>query len=81
MSNNTPTAEIEAVAEQAMRLSPDARAELAERLLLSVSSDTRLHPSWAPELARRVAELDAGEAELIPAEEVFAEMRRIIDGH
>ncbi len=81
MSNNTPIAEIEAVAEQAMKLSPDDRAELAERLLLSVSSDTSLHPSWAPELARRVAELDAGDAELIPAEEVFAEMRRIIDGH
>jgi len=60
MSNNTPTAEIEAVAEQSMRLSPDDRAEIAGRLLMSVSSDTRLHPRWGADLGRRVTELDAG---------------------
>jgi putative addiction module component (TIGR02574 family) len=82
MSANTPSAEIEAVAEQAMRLSPEDRAELGERLLFSVAAtQPTLHPSWAPELARRVAELDSGQAVLIPAEEVFAEARRIIDSH
>jgi putative addiction module component (TIGR02574 family) len=82
MSTNIPTAEIEAVAEQAMRLSPEDRAELGERLLFSVAAtQPTLHPSWAPELARRVAELDSGEVVLIPAEEVFAEARSIIDNH
>ncbi len=82
MSTNIPTAEIEAVAEQAMRLSPEDRAELGERLLFSVAAtQPTLHPSWAPELARRVAELDSGEVVLIHAEEVFAEARSVIDNH
>lgn len=82
MPTKTPSAEIEAVTERAMRLSPKDRAELGERLLFSVAAaQPTLHPSWAPELARRVAELDSGEAVLIPAEEVFAEARRIIDSH
>ena len=82
MPTKTPSAEIEAVAEQAMRLSADDRAELGERLLFSVAAtQPTLHPSWASELTRRVAELDSGEAVLVPAEEVFAEARRIIDSH
>ena len=82
MSSTMPSAEIDAVAEQAMKLSPGDRTELAERLLFSVAEmQPDLHPSWGPELARRVAELDAGTAELIPADEVFAETRRIIDSH
>ena len=82
MSSNTPAAEIDVVAEQAMKLSPGDRTELAERLLFSVAEmQPDLHPSWGPELARRVAELDAGTAELIPADEVFAETRQIIDSH
>jgi hypothetical protein len=31
--------------------------------------------AWDEEIRRRLAELDAGTAELIPAEEVFAELR------
>ncbi|HSU14376.1 addiction module protein [Longimicrobium sp.] len=31
--------------------------------------------AWDDEILRRVAELEAGTAELIPAEEVFAELR------
>jgi hypothetical protein len=32
--------------------------------------------AWEDEIRSRVAEVDAGTAELIPAEEVFAELRR-----
>ena len=82
MSSHMPTAEIDAITEQAMKLPPGDRTELAERLLFSVTGmQPDLHPSWEPELARRVAELDAGTAELTPADEVFAETRRIIDSH
>ena len=34
-----------------------------------------LSPEWMEEIERRSAEIDAGEVELIPAEEVFAELR------
>lgn len=39
---------------------------------LKVSGD--LGPEWEAEIQRRVARLDAGLAELIPAEEVFEEL-------
>ncbi|MFO1226533.1 addiction module protein [Roseateles sp.] len=68
------------VTEQALKLTAEERAELIERLADTVlPASPLLHPSWGPELARRVAELDAGDAELIPAEQVFAEMRQIIE--
>jgi putative addiction module component (TIGR02574 family) len=36
---------------------------------------TEVERAWDEEIRRRLAELDAGTAELIPAEEVFAELR------
>lgn len=33
---------------------------------------------WDEEIKRRIAEIDNGTAKLIPAEEVFAELRRLI---
>lgn len=69
------------VTELALKLTAEDRAELIERLADTVLPEPPLlHPSWAPELARRVAELDAGEAELVPAEQVFTEMRQIVNG-
>lgn len=69
------------VTELALKLTAEDRAELIERLADTVLlAPPMLHPSWGPELARRVAELDAGEAELVPAEQVFAEMRQIVNG-
>lgn len=40
-----------------------------------------LHPAWEAEIARRVAEMDAGLVESIPAEKVFAEMRALIEAY
>jgi putative addiction module component (TIGR02574 family) len=65
---------------EAMQLSSRERAELASRLIASLEEDVTDDPAeveraWGEEIARRVAELDAGTAELIPAEEVFAELR------
>jgi putative addiction module component (TIGR02574 family) len=56
----------------ALDLPEDQRAELADRLLGTLSSDlaSELHPAWKAELARRSAELDAGTVERIPWEEV-----------
>ena len=56
------------------------RAELASRLIASLDDDTPDDPAeveraWEEEIRRRLAELDAGTAELIPADEVFAELR------
>lgn len=68
------------VTKQALKLTAEERAELIERLADTVLPAPPLHPSWEAEIARRVAEMDAGLVESIPAEQVFAEMRDIIDG-
>ena len=64
----------------ALELPPHERAELAHRLLISLDEDAaadlvEVERAWAEEIQRRVTELDAGTAELIPAEEVLAELR------
>ena len=65
---------------EALELSSSDRAELASRLIASLDDETPDDPveverSWDEEIRRRLAELDAGTAELIPADEVFAELR------
>ena len=73
------TASLETVEAAAMQLSAEERGELIERLIDTVLQPPQLHPAWEAEIARRVAEMDAGVVEAIPAEEVFAEMRAIIE--
>ena len=64
---------------EALKLSAEERAELAERLLTSVEPPIPLHPAWETEIARRIADLDAGRAQAIPGEQVFAELRATIN--
>jgi putative addiction module component (TIGR02574 family) len=75
------TTTLEAVEAAALRLSAEERAELIERLIDTVLPAPPLHPAWEAEIARRVAEMDAGLVESIPAEKVFAEMRAMIEAH
>jgi len=54
----------EQVENEALKLKPQARAELAEKLLKSLEdlSDEEIERLWAEEAVRRNAELDAGTA-------------------
>ncbi len=67
------------VEQQARRLAPDERARLAEMLLESLqdASLSEIEAAWQREIADRVAAYDKGEVETYPAEEVFAEAKRI----
>jgi putative addiction module component (TIGR02574 family) len=40
--------------------------------------DPEIEAAWDEEIRRRIAEIDSGKAKLVPAEEVFAEVRRLI---
>jgi len=71
---------LDEVTAQALKLTAEERAELIERLVDTVLPAPSLHPAWEVEIARRVAEMDAGLVESIPAEQVFSEMRDMIDG-
>lgn len=64
---------------QALHLSPAERGQLIQRLIVSLegeSEDTSeaIAQAWDEEIARRVAEIDAGTAVLIPEDDVFARL-------
>ena len=67
----------EQVENEALKLKPEARAELAEKLLRSLEdlSDEDIERLWAEEALRRDAELDAGTASMRDAEDVFRDAR------
>jgi putative addiction module component (TIGR02574 family) len=65
--------------ESARALSPEDRATLAESLLESLHLPVaEVEEQWAEEIGRRVAAFDRGELPDYPAEDVFAEARRLI---
>lgn len=58
----------------ALRLAPQARADLARDLLNSLDqlSEMEIERLWLEEAARRDRELDAGTVQALPADEVLA---------
>ena len=70
---------VEELAHKARALPPEDRVRLAEELLATLQEvDPEIEAAWDEEIRRRIAEIDSGKAKLIPAEEVFAEVRRLI---
>lgn len=67
-------ATVQSVAEAALKLSPEDREALVERLIASLEPADALHPAWREEITRRVAEMQAGRAHLIPADEAMARL-------
>ena len=72
-----PTA-ADRVVDEALDLPADARIGLVDRILESLNLPTRpdIDKMWTEEVERRVAQIDRGEVELVPGEEVFAKIRR-----
>ena len=72
-----PTA-ADRVVDEALDLPADERIGLVDRILASLNLPTRpdIDKLWADESERRVAQIDRGEVELVPGEEVFAKIRR-----
>lgn len=58
-----------------MQLTPRERADLADKLWLSVHSKEDVDAAWDAEIARRIEQIDSGEVECIPWETVMAELR------
>lgn len=74
------TAAVKAVIEQAMQLSPEERAEVANALdgmsaEAPALSREDLAAAWRPELDRRRQELERGEVQTIDAREAIAGIR------
>jgi putative addiction module component (TIGR02574 family) len=64
--------------EKAAQLSEAERAELALALIESLDgpAETDVDEAWRVEIERRLAQVDRGEVQLIPGDEVFERLRR-----
>ena len=64
--------------EEALKLSPEARAALASSLLESLDEavDEGAEAAWAEEIGKRIRELDSGAVTAVP----WSEARRMILG-
>jgi hypothetical protein len=66
---------VEALAEEVMRLSPADRSRLLDRVVASLDADRQRDEAWDRLAARREQEIDSGEAELVPVDDVIARLR------
>lgn len=64
--------------ERASQLSEVERAELALALIESLDgpADADVEEAWRIEVDRRIGEIERGEVQLIPGDEVFVRLRR-----
>jgi putative addiction module component (TIGR02574 family) len=63
---------------EAISLPVELRAQLVDELLKSLNpSQAEIDELWGAEAERRVAEIEAGTVQLIPGEQVFAELRKM----
>lgn len=65
--------------QQARRLPPEERARLADALLESLQEtpSAEIEAAWDREIEACVAACERGESQTYPADEVFAETRRL----
>lgn len=73
-------ATLQKIAQEALRLAPAQRAELADFLVESLDSlpPDEIQQLWADEAQRRLAEVRAGNVKTLSGEEVLAEARRLV---
>lgn len=63
--------------EEALKLSPNERAEVAEQLIASLDEapDTDVEHAWQEEIQKRIQQIERGEVKTIPWEEVQRRLR------
>ena len=78
------TQHAEQLLNQAMQLSQSEREVLADQLYLSLeetgTADESIKTAWSSEIARRLGEVDAGTVVLHSADDVHADVRKMMHG-
>jgi putative addiction module component (TIGR02574 family) len=69
------SSQLEVLETEVMKLTVEERAYLADRLLASLSEDAEIEEAWAVEVERRIAEIESGRVQVIPAAEAIARAR------
>jgi putative addiction module component (TIGR02574 family) len=70
--------QIEIIEAQALQLTTEERAQLADRLIASLFEDHEVEEAWAAEVERRIAEIESGRVQLVPAADAIARARAAI---
>jgi len=70
---------VDQIAEEAMRLPSESRAQLADRLVESLDATelNRIDQLWGAEARHRLDEILKGQVETIPGDEALARARRV----
>jgi len=63
---------------QALQLSREDRAHLADRLLSSLADDSSVEDAWAIEVDRRITEFESGSVLDVPVEDAVTRARAAI---
>jgi putative addiction module component (TIGR02574 family) len=69
---------LELVEAQALSLTPEERARLADRLITSLFDDQAIEDAWAAEVERRISDIENRRSKLVPASEAIARARAAI---
>jgi len=69
------SSQLEVLETEAMKLTLEEPAYLADRLLASLSEDAEIEEDWAAEVERRIAEIESGRVQVIPAADAIARAR------
>jgi putative addiction module component (TIGR02574 family) len=73
----------EKIFRDAVALPLDVRAELTERLIASLAEDIspEITEAQFAEVRRRIAQVESGEAVLVPGDEALARVRNLVAQH
>lgn len=71
---------LQKIEDEALHLPKEERAQLVQRLVLSLESpsDQELRSDWLLEARRRAEELDNGSVQAVPGEDVIRKARALI---
>ena len=72
------SASFTSVEAEALLLTPEERATLADHLLASLASEREVEDAWAEEITRRIAAVESGEMSLAPVEQAIARARQTL---
>lgn len=73
------TRPIEAIAEEVLQLSTEARSKLLDRVVASLDADRKRDEAWDALAARRDAEIESGESAVVSGSDVVARLRAELD--
>ena len=63
---------------EALLLSPEERATLADHLLASLATERAVEDAWGEEIKRRIAAVESGEMALSSVEQAIARARQAL---